>query len=190
MNVLKRLIQVGSFSICIHFFFFFLKKKKKFSALWFNLVIFSSSGPQSVQVWPYKDLLPSRSGGLPGEAASGPAERRLRHHPEALPGVEPEEEVPAHEAGSHHPAGLRPWEEDNPVGGLDLLVCWSFFGYITAHQQGAIKLLIDTCGFTLNLIFPLCFFPHAFYWAFIIQTYKKGLKKNTKLENMKHHKRT
>lgn len=135
MHECAEALNSGRLIFHLHPFLLLFLKKKKFSALCFNLVIFSSSGPQSVQVWLYKDLLPSRSGGLPGEAASGPAERRLRHHPEALPGVEPEEEVPAHEAGSHHPAGLRPWEEDNPVRGLDLLTCCSFFARASQATQ-------------------------------------------------------
>lgn len=129
----ERAEAFNSGRLCFHLHPFFSFFFFKFTALCFKLVILSSLGPQSVQVWPHKDLLPCRSGGLPGEAASGPAERRLRHHPEALPGVEPEEEVPAHEAGGHHPAGLHTWKEDSPVGGIDLLICCLFF---TRHHPG------------------------------------------------------
>lgn len=112
MNVLKRLIQVGSssahmtYKVATSFWFYFLSVLS---------ILSSSPGPQPVQVWPHKNLLPSRSGCVSGEAASGPAERRLCHHPETLPWVEPETEVPAHETGSHHLAGVRTWKEVDPV---------------------------------------------------------------------------
>lgn len=80
-------------------------------------------GPRPVQVWPHKDLFPGRPGGVSGEAASGPAEESLRDYPETLPGVEPEKEVPAHEGGSRHSAGVHPWKEDNPVRAVHFQMC-------------------------------------------------------------------
>lgn len=101
----------------------------------------SSPGPEPVQVWPHKDLLPSRSGCVSGEAAPGPAESRLRHHPETLPWVEPETEVPAHETGSHHPAGVRTWKEVDPVrAALSLVCCYNF---LTRIQVSGLKILVN-----------------------------------------------
>lgn len=117
-NVLQRVIQVSLFFSVMH---------RDCALHVCTITLASSLGPQPVQVWPHKDLLPSRSGGLSGEAASGPAEESLRDHPETRAGVEPEEEVPAHEGGSHRPPGVHPGKEDDPVRGVHRLQFSRFY---------------------------------------------------------------
>lgn len=81
-NVLQRVIQVS----------LFCSLTSRDRGLHMCVITLASSpGPQPVQVWAHKDLLPSRSGGLSGEAASGPAEESLRDHPETRAWVEPED---------------------------------------------------------------------------------------------------
>lgn len=106
-NVLQRVIQVS------------LSCRSSGKAPVFHLrcicAALISAGPRPVQVWSHKDLFPRRPGSVSGEAASGPAQESLRDHPETRPRVEPEKDVPPHESGSHHSAGVHPWKEDNPV---------------------------------------------------------------------------
>ena len=72
-------------------------------------------GFKPVQIWPDQDLLQGWSGGVPGEAASGPAPRGLRDPPEACPGLEPEEVVPPDQRGRHRAAAVRSRTETDPV---------------------------------------------------------------------------
>lgn len=102
-----------------------------------------SPGFKPVQVWSDKNLLPSWSGSLSREAASGPTSRSLYNHPETRPRLEPEEEVPAHERGCHHSPTVHPWKEDNPVR---VIIIWCTVSSVEC-------IMVLTCTVYLLILF-------------------------------------
>lgn len=61
-------------------------------------------GPRQVPVWPHQDLLPSRPGGLPGEASGRQVPGSYYHDPEVGQGMAAESEVPQAEGSYLIPA--------------------------------------------------------------------------------------
>lgn len=106
-NVLQKLIQVS-------FLVFIASLTGTITTVMCHFLC-SSPGLQPVQVWPDEDLLPSRSGSLSGEVASGSTSSCLCDHSETLTRMEPQDEVPEDEGGSHHHSTVHPREEDNSV---------------------------------------------------------------------------
>lgn len=68
----------------------------------------SCKGSRQVPVWPHQDLLPGRSGGLPGEASGRQVPGGHHHDPKDGQGLAAESEVPEAESSYANPAEILP----------------------------------------------------------------------------------